>query len=134
MKMSKKKLEQKGVINNFILIGCFMSILIAAPLLAQENSHQASFVYDELGKRDPMWPLVSPNGTIINYEADLLITELILEGIISGEGGSNLAIINGRVLKKNSKLGGYVVSEIFKDSIILIKEQRRFELKLKRGE
>ncbi|MCK4882435.1 MAG: hypothetical protein KAS92_05380, partial [Candidatus Omnitrophica bacterium] len=92
------------------------------------------FVYDDNGRRDPLWPLVNSNGAILNYESEFLITDLALEGIMVGTDGENLAIINGRVLKANDSIGQFAVERIAGDSIILKKGKQKFELKLKKGE
>lgn len=90
------------------------------------------FVYDDHGRRDPFWWLVGPDGTILNYETDFLITDLALEGIMAGDNGANFAIINGRVLKKNDSIGQFVVEEIGENWIVLSQGKKKFELKLKK--
>jgi hypothetical protein len=92
------------------------------------------FVYEDGGRRDPLWPLVDSKGAILNYESEFLITDLALEGIMAGTDGENLAIINGRILKTNDAIGQFVVGKIAEDSIILKKGKQKFELKLKKGE
>lgn len=99
--------------------------------VAEEQTH---FVYDDRGKRDPFWPLVSDSGTILNYGTDFLITDLSLEGIMAGEDGKNFAIINGRVLKAEDTIGQFVVQQIDDDRIVLKQGSRKFELKLKKEE
>lgn len=100
----------------------------------QDEQSQKPFVYDDNGRRDPLWPLVNSNGAILNYESEFLITDLALEGIMVGTDGENLAIINGRVLKANDSIGQFAVERIAGDSIILKKGKQKFELKLKKGE
>ena len=92
------------------------------------------FVYDDQGRRDPFWRLVSPSGAILNYETDFLITDLALEGIMAGKDGENYAIINGRILKATDIIGQFVVEKIDDDRIVLKKGRQKFELKLKREE
>ncbi len=93
------------------------------------------FTYDDHGRRDPLWPLVSPTGNIIDYEKkEFQFTDLKLEGIISGPGDKNLAIINGQILKINDQVGSFVVTNIGKDGVILMKDQREFTLELKKEE
>ncbi len=100
----------------------------------QDEQSQKPFVYDDNGRRDPLWPLVNSNGAILNYESEFLITDLALEGIMVGTDGENLAIINGRVLKANDSIGQFAVERIAGDSIVLKKGKQKFELKLKKGE
>ena len=96
---------------------------------------QPRFVYDDHGKRDPFLPLVDSNGFIITYEDNLLLTDLVLEGIIlGGDDNTNLAIINGKVLKKGDKIGPFIVLNISAKSVLLGKGKRKFDLKLKKGE
>ncbi|MDZ4242574.1 MAG: hypothetical protein U1D99_07095, partial [Candidatus Omnitrophota bacterium] len=93
------------------------------------------FVYDDKGKQDPFLRLVSAGGAIINLEGDLEITDMVLEGIIAGEGpNNNIAIINGVILKPNDRIGVFMVRQIREDTVVLEKGQEKFVLKLKRGE
>ena len=92
------------------------------------------FVYDSHDKRDPMWPLVSTEGVIINYDNNLLISDLSLEGIMLGEGNDGLAIINGRVVKINDDIGDFIIVGIELDKVFLLRGQKKFELKLKKEE
>jgi len=113
----------------------FLAVLL---VLAAYNTVTAEeielFVYDDQGRRDPFWRLVSPSGAILNYETDFLITDLALEGIMAGKDGKNYAIVNGRILKATDTIGQFVVERIDDDRIILKKGRKKFELKLKKGE
>ena len=91
------------------------------------------FKYEDRGKRDPFWSLVSPSGTIVNYDNELELTDLALQGVMTGVDGQNLAIINGRILKLNDQIGEYVVTEISKEYVILKKGEQELLLKLKKG-
>ena len=106
-------------------------LMISIAVVADESK---PFVYDDHGRRDPLWRLVSPNGVILNYETEFLITDLTLEGIVGDASGENLAIINGRILKAGDTIGEFSIEKISGDSIILKKEEQKFELKLKKGE
>ncbi len=114
-----------------IFSALILALMVTATAMAQE---EALFVYDDGGKRDPLWPLVNSNGVILNYESEFLITDLALEGIMAGAQGENLAIINGRILRTGDAIGQFVVGGIDEDSIILKKGKQKFELKLKKGE
>jgi len=114
IKMSKRHLIT--FIFLFALIG---------PATAEE-----SFKYDGQDKRDPFWPLVSTSGIILNYETDLLITDLILEGIMLGS-NTNIAIINGKIIKEGDKLGNFQILRITKHVVTIDNGEQKFELKLK---
>ena len=128
-------------IKNFARIAGISVILIvfnfwftSSFVFANEKSAQEEFVYNDHGVRDPFWPLVSNGGAILTYDKDLLISELTLEGIMVGADGKNLAIINGRILQKNDEVGEFIISEIQSDGVILMKNQEKFELRLKKEE
>lgn len=108
----------------------------AIPLAIAQPAPQAGIVveYDSHGKRDPFWPLVSPSGNIINYETEFQVTDMKLEGIMSGAEGQDLAIINGHIVQRNDRLGPFTVARIEKDLVVLMKDQQEFELKLKKEE
>ncbi len=111
---------------------CFSVLLVF--LLPSLSRAQGNFVYDDHGKRDPFWKLVSPNGVIMNYDSDLQLSDLILEGIISGPDGKNLAIINSNIVKVQDSIGFFVVEKIDQDTVFLIKGQERFTLTIKKEE
>ncbi len=94
-------------------------------------AEEKPFVYDDHGKRDPLWRLVTSSGMIMNYERDLSILDLSLEGVMAGRSG-NLAIINGQVVKEKAYIGQFMVVEVKTASVILIQGQQKFELKLKK--
>ena len=108
----------------------FMVVLLFPVSLQAEED----FVYDDHGKRDPFWSLVSPNGAIMNYDSDLQISDLILEGIISGPDGRNLAIINSNIVKTQDRIGFFIVEKIEQDKVVLVKGQESFTLKIKKEE
>jgi len=99
-----------------ILLAVFLILISVNMGVADEKK---SFVYDDYGRRDPFWRLVSPSGVILNYETDFLITDLALEGIMAGKDGENFAIINGRILKASDTIGQFVVERIDDDRIVL---------------
>ena len=114
-----------------LLFLVFLIFLTSRSAAADDNQ---PFVYDDHGRRDPLWKLVTPEGAIQNYETDFLITDLALEGIMAGEDGENFAIINGRVLKQNDAIGQFVVDHIGDDMIVLEEGRKKYELKLKKEE
>ena len=95
-------------------------------------AEDAPFVYDDKGKQDPFLRLVSSTGAIVNFDGELLISDMALEGIIAGENGVNVAVINGIIVKTNDQLGPYQVKKVESDGVILQKDKERFVLKLRR--
>ena len=113
----------------------FITVLILMPgTLGWAEETKPTFLYDDHGKRDPLWPLVTTSGAIMNYETEVFVSDLVLEGIIVGEDGTNLAIINGVIVKKNDTVGKYSISEISSLAVVLIKGQEKFTLRLKKEE
>lgn len=102
--------------------------LTVMPAMAQETS----FAYDDHGKRDPFWPLVGEAGNIISYETDFSVSDLILEGIMAGNEGGHIAIINGRVVKSGDVLGNFTILDVQPESVKMKKDNLKFELKLEK--
>ncbi len=92
---------------------------------------EEQFVYDSKGRRDPFLPLVSKDGYIINREADVLASDMNLEGIIFDKSGKSLAIINGKVLKVGDKIGNYNILKIEKQKVTLEFNAEEVVLELK---
>ena len=113
-----------------IVFCLFLFIAIVSPLQAEESL----FFSDDQGKRDPFWRLVTPSGVIINYDKDILASDMVLEGILVGENGNNVAIIDGKIIKEKDTLGVFIVEEIGPDSVVLRKGQENFTLTLKKEE
>jgi len=94
---------------------------------------QGAFVYDDHGKRDPFVPLVSSAGMVVTYDEDLAVNDLVLEGIVTGASGDNVAIVNGKVVKPHDQVGPYIVDTIAVDHVEFLKGLEKFVLKLKKG-
>ena len=113
-----------------------MKYLIFMAMLCLAKTGYAGFTplaYDDHGKRDPLTPLVSPGGVVISDDADMLVSDLILEGIVADAAGNNAAIVNGKIVKAKDNIGLYVVDSIAIDHIELLKGTESFTLKLKKG-
>ena len=96
---------------------------------AEENI----FSYENNGKRDPFWPLASPSGALINYDQDLSVSDMDLEGVMLEKDGRNVAIINGTIIKVNEKVGLFTVISINADGVVLKKGQEKtVSLKIKK--
>lgn len=110
---------------------CF---LVLGTVLFRAWAGQDAFVYDDHGKRDPVWPLVSSSGSIINYDKEFQASDLKIEGIMLGVNGQNLAIINGQIVKKGDQIGSLVIVEIGKNTVALKQGEQKFALKLNKEE
>lgn len=112
----------------------FLSFLIAivalptAFLLAQGTT----FTYNDHGRRDPFWPLISPSGAILIYDANVTFSDMILEGIIYDPQGEKLAIINTKVVKAEDNVGGFFVVKIEPNYVVLSKDGQEFTLRSKK--
>lgn len=98
----------------------------------EEKEAQDVFIYNDHGRRDPFWPLVNSNGTLVTYDADLAYTDFDLEGIMSLGEDERVAMINGKIIKQNDVIGDYLVVEIKENTVVLSKGPQRFELILKK--
>src|SRR5689334_17369810 len=103
-----------------------LMILVVICFFSYSFAEQHSLVYDDHGKRDPFLRLVSPSGAVLSFDNDLQITDMVLEGIIQDPNGNNLAIINSVVVGPNDKVGLFVVSEVGKDRVVLVKGQESY--------
>jgi hypothetical protein len=91
------------------------------------------FVYKYQGRRDPFVPLITPAGFLINLEpAD--DKKLNVEGIMFDAKGASMAIINGELMSIGDTIGSAVVSAIEANKVIVIQDNEKIELELRRGE
>jgi len=95
---------------------------------------ETNFTYKDNGKRDPFWTLLGGRGVIINYDKDILVSDMVLEGVMAEPTGESVAIINGNIVKLGDKMGLFVVKDIKPNAVILEKGQDIFTLKLKKEE
>lgn len=109
-------------------------ILMGWASVQAETTQEKPFVYDDKGRRDPLMKLVTADGAIVSYDMDLSIDDLALEGIIFDAQQNSLAIINGKIVKVNDKMGLFTVSRIEQNRVILHKGQESFFLELKKEE
>jgi hypothetical protein len=108
------------------------AVLAAKPTPAP--AEEGAFVYHDHGKRDPFWALVNSSGALINYDKDLLASDMSLEGILIEPDGNNIAIINGTIVKANDNIGVFVVKKIENNIVTLQRGQEKVILKLKKEE
>ena len=108
----------------WVLIMCNASTILAdAP----------AFVYNDHDRHDPFLPQVSAAGAVLTYESDLTANDMVLEGIASDARGNNMAIINGKIVKKGDAIGPYAVAAVGLGDVQLAKGEERFTVKLKKG-
>jgi hypothetical protein len=93
----------------------------------------ADIVYDAHGQRDPFLPLVSSGGALINYESNVSVSEMLLEGVIE-DGSGRIAIINGNVVEVGGHIGAYTVLKIEADRVVLDKDGEESVVQLKKEE
>ena len=106
---------------------CFFTLTIA---YAQENK---PFIYQDNGKKDPLGPLVSSNGVLISYDTEITSADITLEGVVTDAQGNNLAILNGKIVKRGDKVLSYEVGDISVNDVDLIKGQEHLRIKIKKG-
>ena len=101
-------------------------------LLFSAFSFAADFGYDSKDKRDPFVPLVGPGALdVVKGLADIRSIEYItVNGIVYDEKKGSIAIINGTLLKEGAKVGVIVVEKIEPKKVILLIEDRRYEVPL----
>ena len=92
-----------------------------------------AFVYNSHDRHDPFLPQVSAAGAVLTYEADLTANDMILEGVVADAQGNNMAIINGKIVKKGDAIGPYAVAAVGLGDVQLTKGEERFTVKLKKG-
>jgi hypothetical protein len=111
-----------------LLVG-LICVVLGSLAFAEET-----FVYDSKGKRDPLMPLVTSQGYIVNVEEELFASDMNLEGIIFDINGNSLAIINGKVVRRGDNIGSYNIQEIEQAKVVLIKGAETYTLELKKEE
>lgn len=124
--------------NNYkLIILLAIAVFLPAGFLSasskdKEITLETSFTYNDKGKRDPFWTLLGGRGVIINYDKDILVSDMVVEGVMAEPTGESVAIINGNIVKLGDKIGLFVVKEIKPTAVILEKGQEIFTLKLKK--
>jgi hypothetical protein len=130
--MNKIKISVLG------LIGIMMIIVLSGSARATEEGNatieEVRFVYHDHGRRDPLWPLVSSDGVIHNYETEFMASDLALEGVFYSNPGTSAAIINGSVVREGDRIGQYLVQEIGSAKVVLSQGNERIELRLQKGD
>ena len=115
----------KNKIKNIIILCCLIIVVVAGVLHAADE-----FIYEDKGNRDPMWPLVTSNGVIKNYNKDFSVADINIEGIMFEPSGNSYVIIRGNILKEKDTLGPYVVSSIQKDLVVITRGDQKIKLRI----
>jgi hypothetical protein len=116
---------------NMIAAGFLGLCVVCGHAAAQDTG---KFIYDDHGKRDPFWSLISAGGAFIAYDNDLTIGDMLLEGILVDQSGNNIAIINGQIVKAHDQLGPFRVVEITSDTVMLDKDGDQHTLRINKGD
>ena len=112
-----------------ILVLCIISV---TGFCQEKKGIDLDFVYTDGGRRDPFWPLLSSNGSIISYnEEDLAVSDMVLQGITVGDNG-NIAVINGKIVVEGGMVGAFKVERIMPAFVVLDNGQEKIELHLSR--
>ena len=94
------------------------------------------FFYDPQGKRDPFIPLIGQEKNVMGAGLETVASpdDLKLEGIATGAGGKQAAILNGQIVKEKDKFGSLVIKKISRKSVEISIEGRDYKLSLKEPE
>ena len=108
--------------------------LACLPVLAEAaDEAPAVFKYDPHGRRDPFVPLVR-DGRFVGVEVSTFsgggAASLFLGGILWDPRGDSLALLNGEEVRVGDMVGGYAVTEIRRDAVILMRDGKPLVLQL----
>ncbi|MDP3791819.1 MAG: hypothetical protein Q8R38_07240 [Candidatus Omnitrophota bacterium] len=116
-----------------LLVIVFLSI--PAPYIWCADSLSDGFIYDSRGKRDPFVPLIGQERSAgAGLETVVSFDDLRLEGIATGIGGRQVAIINGQMVKEKDKFGALLIKKISRKQVDLSIEGRDYALTLQEPE
>ena len=123
-----------------IIIPCATLFLIVnmlcAPCAYSEKLDKTAFGYESKGKRDPFVPLIGQvQAKKISGLIDITsIEDVKLEGIAIDSSGNNIAILNGQMVKEDSKFGVLHIKKISQKTVQLSIEGTDYTLKIQKGE
>jgi len=113
---------RNGMICLFVII-----VLVGAVFYVEGQTIK----YESKGKRDPFVPLVGVDKDKVSGLEDVLSVEDIqLEGIAIGPGGKNVAMLNGRMVKENDKIGILTIRKITNKKVVLLVGDKEYILNL----
>jgi len=122
-------------ISALILYGIVAATGSPATFAAKDLVERDPFLYNDSGKRDPFWPLVSETGVIIRYdETSLSASDMVLMGVMTGAENKNVAVINGKIVKEGDMVGLFRVICVDADSVTLDNGNEEVSLHLRKEE
>ncbi len=109
-------------------------VVLAAILCAACVGYASAAVseYDSFGRRDPFVPLVGvpkekSRGSLWGISS---VDEIALQGILVNPDGTRSVIMNGEVMAEGQSIGQLKVQAIGANTIAVILDSERYELKL----
>jgi len=107
------------------------------PVFAEEDAGVVEithFSYEDRGRRDPFWPLVTDSGSIISYdEQELSASDMMLQGILVGD-QENVAVINGKIVKAGDMVGAFRIERVTPSYVVLENGSEKIEVYLRKEE
>lgn len=126
MTLLKKAGERIGILGIKLIVLVCAWIISTSSFVACE-----SYRYESRGKRDPFVPLIGTDKpSVVRLEDVTSIEEIILEGIASEAKGRRAAMINGRILKKDDKVGDVEIKKIGERTVTLLISGKRCDIEL----
>ena len=94
------------------------------------------FGYDSAEERDPFVPLTVKETNVrpSSLEEMVDVEDLILEGIAISPSGKSAAILNGRMVKENDRIGAIRIKKISKKAVELSINGKDYSLSLPKEE
>lgn len=124
---------KKSLVYGYMILGLMTAI--RPGFAAKELVEREPFIYNDAGKRDPFWPLVSEGGVIIRYdETSLSASDMVLMGVMTGADNKNVAVINGKIVKEGDSVGLFKVICVDTDRVILDNGNEDITLQLRKEE
>jgi hypothetical protein len=111
-----------------------LCLLAASAWFVFAAAQNGQFQYDSLGFRNPIIPLVTPEGRILQLDKKPEQSKGIfaLEGIIFDPYGVSYAIVNGMIVKTGDRIGDSQVLKIEKNRLMCIKDGQISVIELKK--
>jgi len=78
--------------------------------------------YNAGERRDPMTPLIGPDGLLAFDKSSANPLDINIEGIMVDSGGDSVVIINGEVYKTGDTINDANIVQILNDRILLVQE------------
>ncbi|MCM8775419.1 MAG: hypothetical protein NC930_03600 [Candidatus Omnitrophica bacterium] len=103
-----------------IFVLALMGLVISGGLLFISQSQARGVSYDSGGRRDPMIPLIGPDGVLIRA---IDSSSYVVEGIIMDPKEGSLALINGEFYRTGDKIRDVILKKIYEDHVILAPEE-----------